>query len=458
MESETMTDLHTIFSEKFETATAGTCNEQRRIGSELKFPLVNPDGSAAPRDKVDALWTYLCDHGWQPMIDALTGRAVGAKIKGRQNDTLASCETGYCKTEFSMAHVGNLHELNEDVTDLRKLLQPFCESNEVLLLGYGIHPVTPPGKQLLMKKGRAGVWDKIFPSNRHIAPEDGDDVHLFTINAASHVHVSVTTQEAIPAVNVLNGFSAAQIALTANSNIWKGRLDNTHRCVSEQFWDLWMADEDRVGMPQTPFRNLKDYIETIALFKPVFVIREGVPVVLPHHRTFYDYYNDPEPVGQDMQGNDVPLRPEYGDFDLHCTCYWYNARISRYFTVENRVNDQQPPDELLCIPALTLGLVSALTEGEKVIATYNWKNLQQARVAAYCQGLADTSDAAVDLRIFAGTMLDLATLGLERRGLGEELYLEPLKQRLEQNMCPADEVCQCYIEAGIPGIVERCRL
>lgn len=300
-------------------------------------------------------------------MDGMTGRTVGAKVWGRQNETVASCETGYCKTEFSMAHVADLHELQEDVSQLRNLLQPFCRENDVLLLGYGIHPVTPPGKQLLMKKGRAGVWDKIFPSNRHIAPEDGDDVHLFTINAASHVHVGVTPREAIPAVNVLNGFSAAQIALMANSSVWKGQHDEEHRCVCEQFWDLWMADE-------------------------------------------------------------------------------------------NRVNDQQPPEELLSVPALTLGLVSALDESARQIASYNWDTLRRARVAAYCHGLSEDAAGPLDLRELAGTMLDLATLGLERRGLGEEHYLAPLKQRLENCICPADEMCQYYFESGVPGIVDRCRL
>lgn len=458
MKSGNTADLHTIFSEKFTAATLGTNNAQRRIGSELKFPLVNPDGSAASRQKVDKLWEYLCDNGWEAVRDGLTGRTVGAKVWGRQNETVASCETGYCKTEFSMAHVGNLHELQADVTELRHLLRPFCEDNEVQLLGYGIHPVTPPGKQLLMKKGRAGVWDKIFPSNRHIAPEDGDDVHLFTINAASHVHVSVTPDEAIAAVNVLNGFSAAQIALTANSSIWMGQHDSNYRCVCEQFWDMWMAEENRVGMPQAPFMDLKDYIDTIARFKPVFVMRDDVPVMLPHHATFYDYYTDPEPVGQDMQGNDVALLPTYADFDLHCTCYWYNARISHYFTVENRVNDQQPPEELLTVPALTLGLIAALDESSAQIAAYDWDTLRQARVAAYCHGLADPSEGPLDLRELAGTMLDIATLGLQRRGLGEAQFLAPLRQRLESCLCPADEMSQCYLEAGIAGIVERCSL
>ncbi|NQT87312.1 hypothetical protein HQ560_11140, partial [bacterium] len=158
----------------------------RRIGAELKFPLVSDDGSAASYDIVCALWEYLEACGWRADVDPVTGTVVGARKPGEHNDTVASCETGYCKTEFSLAHVANLFDLADAVHRLRDELRPFAESHQVHFLGYGIQPVTPPSRRLLMKKSRTSVWDRIFTSNRHVAPEDGDDMHLFTINAASH--------------------------------------------------------------------------------------------------------------------------------------------------------------------------------------------------------------------------------------------------------------------------------
>jgi len=192
-------------------------DDERRIGLEMKFPFVDKEGRAAPFSAVSALWEHLQQHGWEPVRDWSSGNVVGARIPGEHNDTVASCETGYCKAEFSLAHVSNLHDIQRDVLRLRELLRPFCETHRVHFLGFGIQPLTPPSRHLLMKKSRSSVWEKVFKSNNHIPEQDGDDVHLFTINAATHVHVSVSQEEAIPLVNVLNGFAGAQIAVMANS-------------------------------------------------------------------------------------------------------------------------------------------------------------------------------------------------------------------------------------------------
>jgi len=452
-----MSKIYNYFLNSFQEAFKKRSFSERRIGVELKFPLVNPDGSAASLEKVHALWDYLQGRGWKPVRDAMTGRVVGVKRPGEQNDTVASCETGYCKTEFSLAHVANLFDLEGAIKSLTQELRNFSEQNQVCFLGYGIQPLTPPSKQLLMKKGRSSVWDKIFPSNNHIAPEEGDDVHLFTINAASHVHISVTPEEAVQVVNVLNGFAGAQIALTANSNIWKGIPDPHYKCVSEKLWDWWMDDNDRIGVPWRPFKDLRDYIDTVAAFQPVFVMRSGKPIVLNRYKSFKEYFNDKNATGLDIKGRKVSLKPEYDDFDLHCTCYWYNARISRYFTVENRVNDQQPPEDLTTVPALTLGLISAINESWEEIVSCDWEILRCARDVACRKGL-DGVAGNIGLLEQSKKMLDLAQLGLIRRERGEEKYLYPLYARIKARKCPADEAAQLYNKGGIAKLVSRRKL
>jgi len=443
--------IYEHFTSSFEESLARRQTDERRIGAELKFPLVNPDGTAVDLQTIHALWHYLCDHGWAPEKDSLTEQVVGARKPGEQNDNVASCETGYCKTEFSLAHVSNLFELAKAIGELRILLRGFSKQHGVHFLGYGIQPVSRPVERLLMKRGRTSVWD-VFASNRHIPEEEGDDMHLFTVNAASHVHVSVSREEAVPAVNVLNGFAGAQIALMAHSNIWRGGVDPWHKCVAEKFWDWWMPDAERVGMPEQPFGDLQHYVGTISRFRPVYVKRDGIPVVLPDHESFEEYYGDPNPIGRDLQGRPVPLVPESADIDLHNTCYWYNARISHYYTVENRVNDQQPPEEVICVAALTLGLMSALEESWEELSSYAWSDLRSAREAACRDALKGRFDG-VTLATLAGRMVELAELGLRRRGLGEEEFLSPLKERLDAGRCPADDAEELFEAGGINALL-----
>ena len=449
-----MDAIHRHFVKGFDMALAARGSAEPRIGAELKFPLVNPDGSAASSETVCRLWAYLRGAGWEPVEDSMTGKVVGASKAGEKNETIASCETGYCKPEFSLAHVPDLFALDSSIRRLREELRPFCRKHGVRFLGLGIHPVTPPSQRLLMKKTRTAVWDKVFGGNRCIAPEDGDDVCLFTVNTASHVHVGTNPDEAVAAVNVLNGFAGAQIALTANSAIWKGRLDPEFKCVAEKLWDWWMPDGDRVGVPAKPFEGLRHYVETIARLRPVYVKRAGKPILLRRYETFASYYAQARAVGEDSQGREVSFVPEPKDIDLHNSCYWFTARLSRYYTVENRANDQQPPQELACVAALTLGLVSALNECREALGRFDWQDLRRTREAACRRGLAGQVNG-LRLTELAGLMLCLADLGLRKRGLGEEVLLEPLQRRLRDERCPADEAADLFRAGGVELLVSE---
>lgn len=441
------------FRKSLESRASSGC----RIGTELKFPLVDMNGRAAKLDMVYKLWEFLRECGWRAIEDGVTRKVVGARKRGDENDTVASCETGFCKVEFSLAHVGNLFELEESISRLCRLLVPFCEKEKVLFLGYGIQPITPPSKHLLMIDSRSGVWDKVFGSRRLLPQGHGEDVNIFTINAASHVHLGLSYDDTIPAVNVLNGFSGGQIALTANSSIWKARIDSQYKCVSEKFWDWWMPNSERVGIPVRPFADLSDYVHTISQFKPVYVRRNGKPVLLPEYDTFKEYYESLRPAGVDPEGRKVTLAPEEQDINLHSSCYWYNARISRYYTVENRVNDQQPPGDLICVAALTLGLVSALGEAQEELRSYDWQALRRARDAACQDALAGRVDN-LRLEDLSRRMLGIARLGLTRRGLGEERFLVSLENRLRQHECPADEAIRLYKTDGIRSLLNARRL
>jgi len=430
----------------------------RRIGAELKFPFVNADGEAVSRETVDALWAYLLERGWTPDMDTETGRVVGARKPGERNDTVASCETGYCKTEFSLAHAPDLSALRSTLDDLVAELQPFLERRAVCLLCYGIQPVTPPSGDLLMKKMRAGFWDKALPSNNVIPREQGDDVHLFTVNACSHVHVSVVPEEAVRAVNVLTALAGVQISLTANSILNGGWAEGDYKCVNEKLWDWWEPVKGRVGVPPRPFTDLRDYVARICDLKPVYVKRDGVPILLcDQYERFSDYFAERRATGRTVNGETRTVIPAMEDVAVHNSCYWYTARISRYFTVENRVFDQQPRDALLVPAALTLGLLSAADEAWEEVSSRKWESWRQTREAACRAGLdwrTDGQDAA-DL---GGRLLRIAELGLQRRERGEEAFLDPVRRRLKQRACPADAAHAILSRGGVRALVEEAGL
>jgi len=445
--------IHRHLMKVLRQSRASRSKEGRQIGVELKFPLVREDGRAPEPSVVPALWDHLCSLGWQAVHDEVSGRPVGARRQTDDGYTVASCETGYCKPEFSLAPVTSLGDLVAVISGLREELAPYVDRHCVHFLGYGIQPVTVPSRGLLMAKSRSRVWDTVFRSNRIVPPELGHDLHLFTINAASHVHVSVSEDEAVPLVNVLNGSAGPQIALTANSGVWRGRVDPAYACVAEKFWDWWVPEEGRAGVPQKSFADLADYARTIAGFRPVFVRRGAGPMLINSYETFERYYSQTQAQGVSLDGRRATVTPEPADIDLHCTCCWHPARITGYGTVENRPNDQQPPEALLCVAALTLGLTEALAESQEELSRFEWHELRAARESA-CRSALRGTVASEPVASLASRLLDLARLGLERRGLGEEQFLEPLQVRLKSGRCPSDDAVELFQEGGAGMLVE----
>jgi len=441
----------------------------RRIGSELKFPLVRPDGTAADGRTTAALWEFLARKGWEPLLDPHSREVIGATRQGEMNEHRASSETGYCKVEFSLAHTDDLLALERTVLEIRGLLREFSDEAGVAFLGFGLQPVTRPGRHLLMNKSRNLFWDRIFGGNSRVAPEDGTDVHLFTINASNQAHVDVTLEEAVDAVNVFNGLAGAQVAMTANSNVWKGRVDPEYKCAGEMFWDWWLgeAHSGRYGVPERKFSDLEDYFFQILAFPPVYVRREGSPVALPHCRSFLDYYvcgEDGEgcarrgdPCGLTADGGYAGVEAIEEDLDRHFTFFWHNARLSRYYTLENRINDQQPPEDMMAVPAFTLGVMENLGEAVGLVEEYPWETLRESRVQAARHGLGAEA-GGVRVAEISRRAVEVAREGLRRRGRGEERFLDPLWERLSEGFCPADRAAGLFAKAGPRGFVEKTRL
>jgi gamma-glutamylcysteine synthetase len=286
-----------------------------------------------------------------------------------------------------------------------------------------------------------------------------DEVYLLGAIADSHVHVDISLTEAVAAVNTFHALSGAQIALTANSTLWCGGIDWEYKDVKETFWNRWLPhppQNGRTGVNATPFDSLEHYIDTVCSFKPVFVSRNGESVGIYEYDTFKDYFYASPALGKTANGKIRRLKPSLVDIDLHDTFYWWNARISRFFTLENRCNSQQPPQEIVTIPALTLGIVENLTEMGSVLQQcgYTWNELTDSRESAIRLGL-EASVGNDPVTVLCGKMIAVAESGLRKRGLGEEVFLSPLWQRLQEGRCPADKVREDFLEGGIERVGER---
>lgn len=433
------------YLDRFRRKQLRTGDRSRRVGLEAKFCLTDSAGEAVAGEQLQYLFTHLETLGWKPVVDAHLGVFTGATIEWDGIPAVISTGTGHCKVEFAVPHAADLHTLESNFRRMVDDARVYTGPNGVHLLCLGVHPVTSPGPQLVQRKARHLFWDRVFTSGL---------VHLFALSADCQVHVDVSPSEAHMAVNVLQGFTGAQIALTANATVWNGIVDGEHLDVREAFWDWWLPEEDRVGVARKPFRSINDYVGRVASMRPVMVEREGVTLGIYEYPTFAGYYGGGKATAQTVGGEEIAVVPDVNDIDLHDTFNWFSARLSKYCTVENRANCQQPPDDIMAIPALTLGLVENLEESQSFLREYDWDMLRDFRLEAIKVGPRAEVDG-LDVALICRGMLQMAKRGLASRGMGEERYLEPLWERLEERTCPALECRELFESGGTEALIER---
>ncbi len=427
--------------------------ESLRIGAELKFPLTTCTGDPVSRRTVEMVWQHMLRCSWKPLIDKGTCALIGATQSQHEGRHTASCETGYCKIEFALAPVANLFDLEKSIASVRDVMRSFSEKNDARFLAVGIHPAGEPGSRLMSANSRESVWDRVLVSNNLVQPLNGHDVHLFTLNAGSHVHLNVPDSARIAVLNVLNAFVPAQLALTANSTVWQGELDPRLNCVNEMLWGWWLDDPRRYGVPDRPFENYESYVDYIADLPFLFAVRDEVPILINRKSSLRQFLKLPKCEGTKLDGSTVTIRPNSDDLYTHYRCCWHCNRLTRYHTVENRTNDQQLPGELVVIAALTLGLISALPEALEDISNFNWSDLPELRVEA-CLKDSERNNSRYLLRAMANRMVALADLGLRRRNRGEEVFLAPLHERLRDYTCPSHNVAHQFAAGGLSALVD----
>lgn len=420
--------------------------QRRGTGLELKFPAVQANGEAIRMEQLQELWTFLADAGWQPIIDPYYETAVAVERPGTHCPDVIGTETGRCKLEVSLSYQEDIFRLQAELVEVRETLSEFGRQTGVSFLGLGIQPLTPPARELMMPKARNLFWEQVFSNGR---------VDIFTVTATNQVHVDVAPEEAVPAVNVFNGLAAAEIALNANSTVWKGQVETGYKALAEQAWEWWLPGSPRVGQTVRPFRDLEDYVAHLASYRPVYIVRDGQYLGLAGYPSFASYWQ--EVAGAevvDAEGDAVTVMPALEDWELHQTFCWHDARLSAYGTLENRVNCEQPPEEIMVAAALTLGIMENLGEASRLAEEYSWEELARARQEAICRGM-EAAVAGQPVTTLCRQVLEMAVAGLQARGLGEEVFLDPLWERLERKECPADRVRKVAARQGVEGLVKE---
>ena len=403
----------------------------RKIGREAEFPLVWPDGRAA-----DAALL------WEPLLTESGARATRDDQGGRGLIVRVDFPEAAYEVEMGRATIEVVLPPAADLIELEALSRPALArlvragaARGIHVLGYGIQPRTPGGEGLMTPKRRYLALSRAV----------GRPWMHFTSTASDQVQVDISRAELMDAINLMNLLSGPIIALTANSSVYAGRIG---RFVSGREGLLAVLGEHRHGMTPRRFAGLDEFL--------AFLCGQRC-YVLPEGRRFARYGR---PFTSYLAAHGAALTAGVWNAYLWHEHYTWNSARPRvsHGTIEVRPACQQPPGESLAAAALSLGLVEALPKlGAFVgglLGPDPWPAMAAYRRDVVRRGLRAHEPAP---RFLAG-LVDLCARALQRRGRGEERYLNPIRERLERRTLPADRAAAIFRGRGIEGLIEDLRL
>lgn len=427
-------------------------SKERNIGLELEFQLVDQNGDPPELEIVISLFNDLkrC-FKWKPMISC----GIYHGIENPNRYERLSFESGRVCIEYSSPFFPNLFLLEKEIIEKLERIEHFLKDRSYYLFCGGINPILNPSTDYKLNIDRYSFIAQ--ETNHNIIPKViGEDFLAFILTSHNSPQIDVNSKEAVDAFYVLNALSGLQIALTANSAIYKGKVDNRFKCLRLHFYEeIFAHRKDFLTIPRYFQISKKNYIQYLVDSPAFLVMRNNLCYRVLDHNTLLDYFNKTQSNAIDHWGKTIKVSPRQKDLVFNDRFIWTNSRLrSSFGTIESRCSCQQPPNDLMIVSALVLGIISNLGEAKEFLELRTLDDWIKTYQRAIRIGLAIAKETNYELDLL-NTYLEISKRGLISRGLGEEIFLVKLFDRLDSRKGPADIMIDFYKEGAIPLVIKE---
>ena len=196
--------------------------------------------------------------------------------------------------------------------------------------------------------------------------------------------------------------------------------------------------------------DLQSYQESLNIY---CVMRDGAYINFPT-MNLYDYFKMESVTGEiydNGEYREIEIKPCIRDIEYLRPFKFINLTFRG--TVEFRSVCTQPISDSMSVSAFHLGLNGRLDELEELINNddviyhkgYNASELRKLLIQDELPSFVDRNGICKLSR----DVVDLASAGLEERGLGEEVFLKPLYERIRQHTNPGKNIIDS-VNRGVP--------
>lgn len=402
------------------------------IGVEFEFPIVNLTGQATDTSVTRGLFDYLASlDSFEAVHTDQEGRAIELRHLPSQDHIVF--EVSYNLIEFAFEKASKIQEIEHRFEEHLALIQPWLRERQHEIQGNGIHPSWNKNDNRPVKTER---YEMLISFLELGLTQGRPGFHTFAdyggFICGSQVQLDVTADNYLRVLNAFNKVEAAKAYLFANSPFDGADWDTL--ISRDRFWEDSMHGyyPENIGIFPEDFTDTEDFLDWMEESAIYNVQRDSHLYYFTPIRA-KDYLSQDSITAYTLDGQTVSLTPSPDDFKWH-RAYHYQD-LTKRGTVEFRSTCAQPLEQSFTPIAFHVGLMANLDQLEELLkaeplfAEFDQDYKAMRRYFSKPQLAPDQLKA---IHRFSQKLLACAQEGLEKRGYGEESYLEDLIQRLQQ--------------------------
>ena len=430
----------------FEQFIKPTQEKKNFIGVEIEIPIINLDKSAVDFDVVhkvtDKFQKQFCDF----KKDGIDYEGNIFSLKNNNNDDVFCYDCSYNNIEFAMGKEKDLFPIYDRFCDYYAFTKDCFEEYNHTLTGMGINPYRkynkynpiPSERYLMLYHHLKSFKNYNNLMHFHNYPEYG------MFSSASQVQLDVYKDDLVKMINIFSKIEPIKALLFSNSVLFEDNKDVT--CFRDILWEFSThgVNPHNIGMYDVDFKNLNDleaYLESLNIY---CVMRDGAYINFPS-MNLLEYYKKDYVCGEiycNGKYREIEIKPCISDIKYLRPFKFINLTFRG--TVEFRSVCTQPIKDSMSVAAFHLGLKEKLDELHELISNddviyhkgYTAGELRKLLIHEEVPMFINKND----LCNLSKEIVDLAECGLKERGIGEEIFLNPLYERIKQHTNPGKDL------------------
>lgn len=396
------------------------CKNSCQIGMEYeRLPIFPVTSKAVDYGSEFGICNFLRNFAREENWDYITDdyNIIGLK---QEHDTI-TLEPG-CQVELSIKPENTIHEIKNKIDTLDKQMKSVLDKFNISLLNYGVSPLSTNKNIGLIPKKRYKLMAKYLWGIL-------SDVMMRETAGVQCCIDFESEEDAVQKFKIANKLTPFMTAMFANSPI-RGGVETGYKSFRALSW--LNTDNDRcgfVGQIDNKF-SFDEYLDYVLETPMIFINRDDDVVPINGKINFSEF----------MQNGYEGFEADIQDFVLHANLYFPEVRMRNFLEIRN--HDCVGKGLQYSILAIYKGILynkSAIAEIEELFADFDYRDFSELRYNVPKSAL-NAKIGKYYAKEIAKEILYIAEKSLIGADLGEEKFLDAIKEYTLQGICPADVI------------------